>query len=81
MKTLNSGYLAALCATVALAGCVVAPVGVEPVHGGRAYGPTPGVVYVAPTYAMPGPGYAWQYHGRFGWGWRHPHNGWHRGWR
>ncbi len=22
-----------------------------------------------------------QYHGRFGWGWRHPNQGWHRGWR
>lgn len=67
---------AVLCATAALGGCVVAPVGVEP-----AYGPPPGVVYVTPTYAMPAPGYVWQFHPQFGWGWRHPRHGWHRGWR
>ena len=81
MKFSTRSRVAAVCATVALAGCVVAPVGVEPGYGGRAYVAPPGVVYVAPTYAVPGPGYAWQYHGRFGWGWRHPGNGWHRGWR
>ena len=62
----------------ALTGCVVAPI--EPAYG-PAYGPPPGAVYVAPTYAIPAPGYAWSYHARFGWGWRHPHYGWHRGWR
>jgi hypothetical protein len=41
----------------------------------------PGVVYVAPTYAIPGPGYVWAYHARFGWGWHHPQYGWHQGWR
>jgi hypothetical protein len=41
----------------------------------------PGVVYVAPTYAPPAVGFVWEFHPRFGWGWRHPHRGWHRGWR
>ena len=63
-----------LLAASALTGCIVAPVG-------PAYDAPPGVVYVAPTYAIPAPGYVWGYHGRFGWGWRHPHLGWHRGWR
>ncbi|SCX70326.1 hypothetical protein [Variovorax sp. EL159] len=40
-----------------------------------------GVVYVRPTYAIPGPGYVWHYHVHYGWGWYHPHYGWHRGWR
>jgi hypothetical protein len=79
-------YLAAACATLALSGCVVAPVGYEPGYGGQAYGgpaysTPPGVVYVAPTYAVPAPGYAWRYHARYGWGWHHPGRGWHRGWR
>ncbi|MEO8524520.1 MAG: hypothetical protein ABI460_07365 [Caldimonas sp.] len=60
--------------TTAFSGCVVAPVA-------PAYGAPPGVVYVAPTYAVPGPGYVWAYHARFGWGWHHPQYGWHRGWR
>ena len=37
-------------------------------------------VYVAPTYVSPGPGYVWEYHARYGWGWHHPQRGWHRGW-
>lgn len=81
MKFLTRTGLATACAAAALAGCVVAPVGVDPAFGGQPYATPPGVVYVAPTYALPGPGYAWRYHGRFGWGWRHPNNGWHRGWR
>jgi hypothetical protein len=40
----------------------------------------PGVVYVAPTYAAPGIGWVWDYHPRYGWGWRHPEHGWHRRW-
>jgi len=68
-----------------LTACVVAPPVVRP-----AYGPAsvavyeqapPGVVYVAPTYALPAPGFAWRYSGRYGWGWHHPQRGWHRGWR
>jgi hypothetical protein len=43
--------------------------------------PPPGVVYVAPTYPAPAVGFVWAYHPRFGWGWRHPEHGWHRGWR
>jgi hypothetical protein len=40
----------------------------------------PGVAYVAPNYAVPGPGYVWAYHPRWGWGWNHPAWGWHAGW-
>jgi hypothetical protein len=72
----------------ALGGCVVVPAR----HGGYvaaggaydddgAYAAPAGVVYVAPTYAVPGPGFAWRYHPKFGWGWRHPKFGWHRGWK
>lgn len=61
-------------ASMLLSGCVVAPI-----HPGvRA---PAAVVYVAPTYAMPGPGFVWVHHQRFGWGWRHAHHGWHHGWR
>lgn len=82
--------LARLAAASALAllagGCVVAPLPppmhrAPPVVVEPAYVPPPGVVYVAPTYAMPGPGYAWRYHPRYGWGWFHAQSGWHRGWR
>ena len=58
----------------ALSGCVVVPpraVVVAPSAG----------VYVAPTYASPGVGWAWEFHPQFGWGWHHPEHGWHRGWR
>ena len=74
-----------------MSGCVVAPLGVrpvaaypgsgQPVYVQQEYGPPPGVVYVQPTYALPAPGYVWLYHPRFGWGYRHPQHGWHRGWR
>ena len=40
----------------------------------------PGVVYVPPTDASPGPGWVWSYHARYGWGWLHATWGWHRGW-
>jgi hypothetical protein len=56
-------------------GCVVAPVP----------GPGPGYasaeVYVAPTYASPGPGYVWERHPEHGYGWHHPERGWDKGWR
>ena len=72
--------------TVLLSACVVAPPTVRPVIVGPAvvqqvYVAPPGVVYVAPVYAMPAPGYAWAYQGNRGWGWHHPSYGWHRGWR
>lgn len=41
----------------------------------------PGVVYAAPTYPAPAVGFIWEFHPRYGWGWRHPQHGWHRGWR
>ncbi len=66
--------LPAVALTAVFAGCVVAPA--RPV-----YVAPPGVVYVEPGYASPGPGYAWGYHARFGWGWHHPQYGWHRGWQ
>jgi hypothetical protein len=49
-----------------LTGCVIAP----------AAPPVP-VAY----YPMPAPGYIWVRHSHHGWGWHHPHRGWHRGWR
>ena len=74
-KSPKSRWIAALVlAATVLTGCIVAPVG-------PGYDAPPGVVYVAPTYAIPAPGYVWGHHARFGWGWRHPHLGWHRGWR
>lgn len=76
MKCSPITYFAAACAAAALSGCVVAPA-----YPGPGYGAPAGVVYVAPTYAVPGVGYAWQYHAQYGWGWRHPSYGWHRGWR
>ena len=63
-----------------LAGCVVAPTRAVPPPGVY-YAAPPGVVYVAPVYVIPGPGYVWAYNMNYGWGWHHPHNGWHRGWR
>lgn len=64
-------FLAAAVLALSLGGCVVA----EPPHSPY------GVAYVAPTYAIPAPGYAWRYHATQGWGWWHPRYGWHRGWR
>ena len=51
MKFSTIGCIAVVCTAVFLGGCVVAPVAVDP-----AYAAPPGVVYVAPTYATPGPG-------------------------
>ncbi len=80
MRLLPFTCIAAVLATTTLGGCVVAPLGAEPAYG-NSYVTPPGVIYVAPTYAIPGPGYAWRHHSRFGWGWRHSNHGWHRGWR
>jgi hypothetical protein len=75
----------------ALTGCVVAPVAPPPRPRPVVVAPAPviiapspppaNVVYVAPTYVIPGPGYVWSYHARDGWGWHHPQYGWHLGWR
>ncbi len=65
-------------ALATLSGCIVVP---ARGYAGGGYAPPAGVVYVAPTYASPGPGWAWEYHPTYGWGWRHPQYGWHRGWR
>jgi hypothetical protein len=65
-------------AAAALSGCIVAPARPYGYEGG--YVAPPGVVYVAPGYASPGPGWRWEYHQRYGWGWHHSQYGWHRGW-
>ena len=57
------------------AACVVAPAR----QGGLVM--EPAAVYVEPTYASPGVGWVWEVHPRYGWGWHHPHEGWHKGWR
>jgi hypothetical protein len=87
MKTCLPVAAAMAAATAILSGCVVAPVPPRaayvapvPVAPPAVYVAPAGVAYLAPTYAMPGPGYVWQYHPRYGWGWRHPVHGWHRGW-
>lgn len=82
--------LAAMAAAL-VSGCVVAPLGVrpvavypanvQPVYAQQEFAPPPGVVYVQPTYVLPAPGYVWGYHPHYGWGYRHPQYGWHRGWR
>ena len=65
-----------------LQACVVAPpqsaVYVSPPPGVVV---PPGVVYVAPTYPAPSIDFVWEFHPQYGWGWRHPQRGWHRGWR
>ncbi len=76
----------AMSALVAVSGCVVAPLPppaarLQPVYVAPAYAPPLGVLYLEPRYAAPAPGYVWHYHARYGWGWRHPGYGWHRGWR
>lgn len=73
MKSIALALAAAL-TLLATSGCVVVParhraVVVE----------TP--VYVEPTYASPGPGWVWQVHPVYGYGWYHRDRGWHRGWR
>jgi len=65
-------------ALASLSGCIVAPA--RPAYYEGGYVAPAGVVYVAPEYAAPGPGYRWEYHAHYGWGWRHPQYGWHRGW-
>ena len=80
MKKLSVTLGCAALLAAGLSGCVVAPVPVRPAYP-VGYAPPPGVVYVQPTYAVPGPGYVWAYHPHYGWGWRHPDHGWHRGWR
>jgi hypothetical protein len=67
----SSSLFSIVLVAAALGGCAITPSGaIVPV----------GVAYVAPTYAVPGPGYAWAYHADYGWGWHHPYYGWHRGW-
>ena len=85
-KLIALGLVAAIGA-LALQGCVVAPPP-QPVYApAPAYGyaqpvqPGSTVTYVAPTYAAPAVGFYWAFHPRFGWGYYHPQQGWHRGWR
>ena len=65
-----------------MTGCIVVPAHERYAGGGGGgYVAPAGVVYVAPTYASPGPGWGWEYHAQYGWGWHHPEHGWHRGWQ
>ena len=68
-------------ALASMAGCIVAPARPYYGGGGGGYVAPAGVVYVAPTYASPGPGWGWEYHAQYGWGWHHPQYGWHKGWK
>lgn len=76
MKQLS--VVASVAVAIVLAGCVVRPARIV-VAPPEVVVPA-GVVYVAPTYAVPAPGYVWAHHPRYGWGYRHAHHGWHRGW-
>lgn len=85
---MNKVLVAVAVSVVGLQACVVAPP--QPVmvqqQPGMMVGPPsgvvpPGVVYVAPTYPAPAVDFIWDFHPRYGWGWRHPQRGWHRGWR
>jgi hypothetical protein len=79
--TVKTTPLLLLAATLGLSlgGCIVAPM--RPAYVNGPYDAPAGVAYIGPTYEIPGPGYVWAYHAQFGWGWRHPNHGWHRGWR
>jgi hypothetical protein len=67
--------LVGVAALASASGCIVAPLEPRPIAVG------PPRVYMAPTYASPGVGWAWDSHPTYGYGWRHPDHGWHRGWR
>ncbi len=95
MRTTTKIVMSGLVASIALAGCVVAPP--QPVYNpqpqpvyapapaGYVYtqpiAPPPNTVYVQPTYAAPAIGFVWAFHPQFGYGYYHPHHGWARGWR
>ena len=78
MKQLAFAASGVIMITLALTGCIVTPARVA-VAPPEVVVPA-GVVYVAPTYAVPAPGYMWVHHPRYGWGYRHARHGWHRGW-
>ncbi len=67
-------------AMLSLSACIVAPIAPpQPAYQ------TPQPVAVepvapAPYYAAPAVGYIWLFNPVYGWGWRHPRHGWHRGW-
>lgn len=73
IRTRTIATIAVFAAT--LGACVVAPI---PPHGVVV---PRGIVYVAPSYPAPAPGFVWSHHSHHGWGWHHPRRGWHRGWR
>jgi len=82
-------FFTAAVSVLGLQACVMAPpqpVMVQQPHGVMVAPPPgvvvpSGVVYVAPTYPAPSIGFIWEFHPSYGWGWRHPQHGWHRGWR
>ena len=73
--------LLSLATAALLSACVVAPAPRPAPVVYTAPVAAPVGVVVAPTYAIPGPGYVWAYHPHYGYGWYHPQRGWHRGWR
>jgi hypothetical protein len=78
--------LAVIALSASLGACIIAPPRGYYGNGGGGYAQVgvqvaPVEVAPAPYYAQPGPGYIWLNNVSFGWGWRHPNNGWHRGWR
>ncbi|ANI30222.1 hypothetical protein PL78_10350 [Yersinia entomophaga] len=70
-------FIAPLAAIFLLSSCVVEPAR----YRESEFVVPPGIVYVAPEYPMPGPGYVWRYHEGHSWGWYHPGHGWHHGWK
>ncbi len=73
--------ITATTAAVALSGCIVAPArgydGGGYRYGADGYYAPSGVVYVAPAFEAPGPGWGWRYHEEnHAWGWYHPEHGW-----
>ena len=73
-------FFLALSCVVALASLEACAVVARP--DGVAYvepiAPPVGVAVVSAPVVVPGPGYLWRYHPRWGWGWWHPSMGWHR---
>ncbi|WP_145601427.1 hypothetical protein [Yersinia frederiksenii] len=74
------GFIFPIITVALLSGCVVEPARYEP---GVMVEPNvvipPRVVYVAPHYPRPAPGYEWRYREGHNWGGGyHPQYGWHR---
>lgn len=88
MKLIHTVIIVAVSAS--LGACIIAPprppmVYTQPAQAvAVAQSPTPvavSPVYAEPSYPQPAYGYFWAFNPYYGWGWRHSHYGWHRGWR